>query len=283
VRSPQPLGLARADKNWISRLSARTIPHMRRLVAIVCLALAWSVTPAEAAGHRVRHARRTQREHQVMHGTRTRATRTALATVENDNGHSIGVPWAGRLREPARLPPGEGYVIRRPARSFGTRQTIDLVGHVLTVFHRQFPDAHVLGIGDLSAEHGGPITDHHSHQSGRDADIGLVYKTKPAGYPESFVDATEANLDCGATLSIIRGFARTAHEDGGVQMMFLDYDVQGILVRWGQANGVDDATLALFQYPHGRSYSDALIRHVPNHANHVHVRFRCAGDEPACH
>lgn len=257
---------------------------MRGVAAVVCLALAWATSPADAAGHGVRHARATQREHRATHGTRAHATRTALATVDasGDNGHSIGVPWAGRLREPAKLPPGDGYVIRRPARSFGTRTTVDLVGHVVTLFRRQFPDAHVLAIGDLSAEHGGPITDHHSHQSGRDADIGLVYKTKPAAYPESFVDATEANLDCAATLAIIRGFARTAHENGGVLMMFLDYDVQGILVRWGQANGVDDATLGLFQYPHGRSYSDALIRHVPNHANHVHVRFRCASDEPAC-
>lgn len=254
--------------------------RMRALaVAAVCLAFAASASPADAARHRARRARVAHRAHAHTGGA---SADHAVAIRDPETGQSIGAPWAGRLREPARLPPGDGYVIRRPARSFGTRQAVDFIGHVLTLFRREFPGAHVLAIGDLSAERGGQITEHHSHQSGRDADIGLVYKHQPAGYPESFVDATDANLDCAATLAIIRAFARTTHDDGGVQMMFLDYDVQGILVRWGEAHGVDDATLALFQYPHGRGYADALVRHVPNHANHVHVRFQCASDDRGC-
>jgi murein endopeptidase len=251
--------------------------RMRPLATVAaCLAFA-TASSAHAARH---HARLAPRAAHTHAGGAPAAH--AVAVREPQTGQSIGVPWAGHLREPARLPPGDGYVIRRPGRSFGTRQAVDLIGHVLTLFHREFPDTHVLAIGDLSAEHGGPITEHHSHQSGRDADIGLVYKQQPVGYPESFVAATETNLDCDATLAIIRAFARTAHEDGGAQTMFLDYDVQGILVRWGQAHGVDDKTLGLFQYPHGRGYADALVRHVPNHANHVHVRFQCASDDRAC-
>jgi murein endopeptidase len=255
---------------------------MRALsVVAVLFALLSLASPAGAASyHRARHSRAARHDARA-HGT-AQATRAVATSEPEPDGHSIGAPWAGRLREPARLPAGEGYVIRRPARAFATRQTVDLIGHVLTLFRRQFPDAHELAVGDLSAEHGGAISDHHSHQSGRDADIGLVYKEKPASYPDSFVDASEANLDCAATLAMIRDFARTTHEDGGVQMMFLDYDVQGILVRWAKANGADDATLALFQYPRGRGYSDALVRHVANHANHVHVRFKCATDDRAC-
>jgi murein endopeptidase len=65
-------------------------------------------------------------------------------------------------------------------------------------------------------------------------------------------------------------------------MMFLDYDVQGILVRWAKDHGIDDDHLAhVFQYPRGRG-ADALVRHYPGHANHFHVRFKCPADDQGC-
>ena len=73
----------------------------------------------------------------------------------------------------------------------------------------QFPDAHVLAVGDISQERGGQITQHRSHQSGRDVDIGLVYKHKPADFPENFVTATADNLDCEATYALLNEFAET--------------------------------------------------------------------------
>ena len=202
---------------------------------------------------------------------------------ESGTGQSLGAPWAGRLRDAAQLPEGDGYVIRRPWRSFGTRTSVELVEHVVNAWREQFPDAHVLAIGDLSAEHGGQITEHRSHQSGRDADIGLIYKEQPAGYPNNFITATENNLDCEATFALVARFAATADEPGGAQMMFLDYQVQGMLYRWAKDHDVDDDELAyLFQYPHGRGSSGGLVRHVPNHDNHLHVRFKCVAGDSAC-
>ena len=196
-------------------------------------------------------------------------------------GQSLGAPWDGQLRLPTQLPDGDGYFIRRPWRSYGTRRTVELVERVIGELRDQFPDSHVLAIGDLSAEHGGPITEHHSHQSGRDADIGLVYLEQPRGYPESFVNATEDNLDCAAMLAMISDFAQTARLDGGVQVMFLDYDVQGMIYRWAKDHDVDDDLLdRLLEYP--RRGADSLVRHEPNHANHLHVRFRCPSGDIAC-
>ena len=95
--------------------------------------------------------------------------------------------------------------------------------------------------------------------------------------------ATAANLDCEATYALVRGFARTAHADGGVQIMFLDYDVQGLLYRWALSHGISSSTLSrIFQYPRGRSAS-ALVRHWPNHDTHLHIRFKCTHSDPACH
>lgn len=198
-------------------------------------------------------------------------------------GQSVGAPWDGSLRDAAKFPAGDGYKIRRPWRAYGTRTTVAIVKSVVTGIREEFPDQHVLAIGDFSAEKGGAITEHRSHQSGRDVDIGLFYKEKPEAYPKSFVKATESNLDCEATFALVERFASTSAKDGGVQMMFLDYNVQGILVKWAKDHGVDDDKLdKMFQYGHGRGSSQGLVHHEPNHDNHLHVRFKCPKGDSAC-
>ena len=243
-----------------------------RSLAVVVLTLAATLSIADA---------KPRRPVATSHGKRvTHAKRVAIHGPIR--GQSVGPPWDGQLRDAAQLMLGDGFRIRRPWRSYGTRATVDFVQHVVTDVREQFPDAHVLAIGDLSAKDGGRITEHRSHQSGRDADLGLVYKTQPAGFPDNFITATEDNLDCEATLALVLGFADTAHQDGGAQVMFLDYNVQGLLYDWAKDHDVDDAVLdRLFQYPH-RGASGALVRHEPNHDNHLHVRFKCPHGDSAC-
>jgi len=222
--------------------------------------------------------------------SKTRAARISvvrehdhIATREFARGQSVGAPWAGRLSHATQLPPGDGYYIRRPARSFGTAATVGFVERAIDDMLEAFPDAHVLAIGDISAASGGPITEHRSHQSGRDVDIGLVYKEQPAGYPASFVHADESNLDCAATFKLLESFLASANEDGGVLMVFLDFNVQGILYHWAREHGVSERRLErIFQYPHGRGSSEGIVRHEPNHDNHMHVRFQCPSDDSAC-
>jgi hypothetical protein len=149
---------------------------------------------------------------------------------------SFGLPWAGRLEHPSTLHTGERTYIRRPWRAYGTRSTVEFTEEVVSETLEEHPEAHLLAIGDISAEHGGTVTDHKSHQSGRDIDLGLFYKKKPAGYPNDFIDGTEANLDCATMWTMISKFAATSNQDGGVWAIFLDFDVQGILYRWGRAH-----------------------------------------------
>jgi hypothetical protein len=200
------------------------------------------------------------------------------------HGQSVGLPWAGRLQHATALPPGDGYLLRRPERAFGTQTTIELTQQAIAETLDAFPDEHVLAIGDISAPSGGTVTQHRSHQSGRDIDVGLFYLEKPAGYPASFVHADEDNLDCAATFKLLEAFLATADDDGGVQMVFLDFEVQGILYRWALDQGISERRLArIFQYPHGRGSSESIVRHEPNHDNHMHVRFKCPPDDTACH
>ena len=69
-----------------------------------------------------------------------------------------------------------------------------------------------------------------------------------------------------------------------MQVIYLDYDVQGILYRWAKKKGISDKRLdRIFQYPHGRGHRGSILRHYRNHANHLHVRFRCASNDKLCH
>lgn len=230
----------------------------------------------------VRAPTRAARAVALREQQRERVDRIVLRELAH--GQSVGEPWAGRLQHPTQLEPGDGYTIRRPYRAFGTETTVSLIQRAIGETLEAFPDEHVLAIGDISAERGGLITQHRSHQSGRDVDIGLFYLEQPSGYPENFVSATEDNLDCAATFKLLESFLATGDDDGGVLMVFLDFDVQGILYRWALDNGISERRLArIFQYPHGRGSSEGIVRHVPNHDNHMHVRFKCPAEDSACH
>lgn len=199
------------------------------------------------------------------------------------SGQSIGLPWRGRLQSAARLGYGEGYVLRRPQRTYGTRTTVAHVEAALAELRQKFPRLHTLAVGDLSAVGGGRISEHRSHQSGRDIDLGLCFHERPRGYPEHFVVATEKTLNAAATFALISALADTAGQDGGLSMIFLDFNVQGMIYRWALSEGIDQERLdRIFQYPHGRGSGLGIVRHAPNHADHLHARFHCAADETGC-
>src|SRR6185503_7010615 len=94
-------------------------------------------------------------------------------------GQSIGAPWFGQLQDAAKLENGDGWYIRRSYRAYGTSSTIDFVSRVLADVVDRFPDIPTIAIGDISAERGGRISEHSSHQSGRDIDVGLIFTDRP--------------------------------------------------------------------------------------------------------
>ncbi|MBE7454729.1 MAG: penicillin-insensitive murein endopeptidase [Kofleriaceae bacterium] len=198
-------------------------------------------------------------------------------------GQSVGRPWDGKLRRASQLPTGKGYLIRRPHRAYGAAHVVAHVRNAIARVRADHPRLHTLAIGDLSAKHGGSISEHRSHQSGRDLDVGFYFKKVPKGYPASFVKATSANLDRAATWDLLVAFARTADDPGGVQAIFVDYEVQGWLHEWAAARGVDRGYLGrLFQYPAGKHAAKGLVRHEPNHDDHFHIRFKCPPGDGAC-
>lgn len=225
---------------------------------------------------------------------RTRArTRTVAAKPKTDEDKAKvalavvdGATWIGTVStsvtssekvtrvETVPLPGDEGYQIRRPHRAYGEAHVIEHLRSSIAVVRALYPDVHTLAIGDISAQHGGKLDNHKSHQTGLDVDVGFYFSVVPQGYPAQFV-AANANLDLAATWALVTAFARTAQVDDGVEIMFLDYAVQKRLYDWARKRGTPDDDLdALLQYPRGKDSMAGLVRHWPNHADHLHVRFK---------
>jgi murein endopeptidase len=196
---------------------------------------------------------------------------------------SVGAPWRGKLVTAEKLRAGSGYTIRRDSRTFGTHETVRFVHAALADFHDAFPSAHVVAVGDISAKGGGRISQHASHQSGRDIDLGFLFNRLPSGYPDSFVEGDADNLDLASTWGIVKLFLSTAGKDGGVQTIFLATSIQKLLYDFALENGEDQAQLdGWFQYSPDDATSDGIIRHEPNHADHFHIRFSCAKSDRRC-
>jgi murein endopeptidase len=231
-------------------------------------------------GKRDRNARVATGSGRVEQRRITRRRR--VAPFEIVAGQSIGAPWAGRLRGGVRLPAGDGYLVRRPNRAWGASHVVGHIERAIAAARDRYPDAKTLAIGDLSERDGGEISDHRSHQSGRDVDIGFFFKRQPDGYPESFAAAND-DLDLPATWALLQALVRTADEPAGVSAIFVDHDVQRRLYKWALDHDVPRGYLdRIFQYPHGRGADVGLIRHQPNHHDHFHVRFQCPPDDGLC-
>lgn len=182
-----------------------------------------------------------------------------------------------RLKDGRRLQAGQGYEIRRPARAYGAGHVVDHIRHAIAEVRALYPNVHTLAIGDLSAQHGGKIADHISHRTGLDVDIGFYFRRMPTGYPAQF-SAADSTLDVQATWALLTAFARTAPLPTGVAMIFLDYDIQRRLYHWARQRGTSERDLSfLFQYPRNADAPIGLVRHWPQHGNHLHVRFKPGG------
>jgi hypothetical protein len=169
-----------------------------------------------------------------------------------------------------QLEEGDGIHVRRPQRAYGEPHVVDCLRRAVAEVRALYPDLPTLAIGDLSSAHGGELPGHVSHRTGLDVDVGFYFHHTTTGFENA-----DADLDLPATWALLVAFARTAGDKHGVQIIFLDYAVQKRLYDYARAHGTPDRELGrLFQYPNGRNDLTGLVRHWPNHANHMHVRFK---------
>jgi len=191
---------------------------------------------------------------------------------------SVGRANDGRLVNGEQLPPHRAYTIRDPDRAWGTNETITFIidgfDHMSRVYGRNLPRVRV---HDLSLESGGRMRGHRSHQSGRDADIGY-YLNNCDGECE-YRNISPDELDVEKQWELLHFWIR----NGMVEYVFVDYRLQRAMYEWLVEEGASTEDLqAWFQYPRGRDSTRGIIRHEPNHANHIHVRFSCGSDDDRC-
>lgn len=191
---------------------------------------------------------------------------------------SVGSPTQGRLLHPERLPPHAGYVIRERGRAWGTLETVQNIVNAFDAVRKANPRAPRLKVHDLSLRDGGTMTDHHSHQSGRDADI-AYYQRDCAGRVCGFRRLGPTELDADQTWTLLKQWL----ERDAAESIFIDYALQGPLYRAAKADGASASQLRKwFQYPSGPTHPLGIVRHFPKHADHMHVRFMCPESDPEC-
>lgn len=161
---------------------------------------------------------------------------------------------------------GPYWVVQNPQRAWGTEETIASIVAAVGAVNAAFPDSPKLYVGDISAEHGGHIRPHHSHQSGRDVDLGLYYTKGPAW----FVRARADNLDRPRSWALLKALI----VDPNVEVIFVDRSIQRLLKDYAVTLGEPRERLdSLFD--ERTAFSDRLIRHEWGHLTHFHVRFKC--------
>lgn len=200
-----------------------------------------------------------------------------LQRVMSRPSGSVGPVHTGSLDAAVQLPPHDGYVVRDPSRAWGTADTIARLTSAFEAFMRADPFAPRIRVHDLSLQSGGPMCGHKSHQSGRDVDLAYYRRTCDRECAARPVSASE--LDAGRQWRLLRHWL----ERGQAEFIFVDYALQRPLYAQAKSAGATPRQLAQwFQYPRGPAFPTGVIRHVANHANHVHIRFRCAPRDRAC-
>ena len=191
---------------------------------------------------------------------------------------AIGPTNRGRLENGVRLPPHRGYVIRTPARTYGTEETTRWIVAAFNAVDAKFKHTKVVRVHDISDVNGGRLRDHKSHQNGRDADISY-YQEQCSSNGCPFDEFRSSELDVARQWALLEYWLR----NGQAEMIFVDYRLQAKLYRYAKRKGVTKAQLDRWiQYPRGKYEPEGVIRHFPNHEDHLHVRFVCPYSDLRC-
>lgn len=206
-------------------------------------------------------------------------TLVVFTRVPESRSESIGTPNAGHLVHARQLPTRHpAFSVRTPERAFGTDETVRWIVEAFEAVRRAHPDAPRLAVHDISRRDGGPLNGHHSHESGRDADI-AYYREECEGALCIFRRTNEDALDVELTWALFSHWL----ERERVEAIFMDHALQRALYEHAREIGVPRADLSRwFQYPRAIDERYGVIRHHPRHANHFHVRFVCPDSDESC-
>ena len=210
------------------------------------------------------------------------------ATVSRKSARSIGAPNAGRLENGVHLDP-RPYLRLLPAYAigdahWGARELVESLERAAREVQKRYPDA-VLGVGQLSRKAGGEIDRHHSHESGRDADLGF-YLVDASGRPvqrEAFLSIRpdgcagadpRLKFDDARNWTLIAALLTDPHAH--VTHVFIATWLRTRLLAYGARVGGSPAlrmrVAETLMQPH----------HALPHDDHFHVRIACPPGSAGC-
>ena len=222
----------------------------------------------------------------------------ARAETREVGSVSCGASNRGALAAARALPDrGEGFVAPEPWRSrglrYGTDELVGLIQRAAATVARTTGGA-PLAVADLSAERGGAVARHASHQSGRDVDL-IYYSIDRAGdpfHPDSHMPyfgpdgrATRAEAPEPASRIEERFFdlprnwalivALVSDPEVRVYRIFVSDRVRDWLFAYARATAVSpeifDRVRAVL----------STARDTGTHQDHLHVRITCSPDDVA--
>lgn len=192
---------------------------------------------------------------------------------------------------------GPGFVTPEPWRArglrFGTDEMVGLIERAARAVMKHNPGA-PLAVADLSAERGGPVARHRSHQSGRDVDL-VYYAIDRAGEPmanDGFMPLFEVNgratsadspvpaaeiperfFDLSRNWALVQALATDA--EVRVHRIFVSRRIRDWLLAYAAVARVPEEVRARV-----RSVLSVPIG-VEGHSDHMHVRIGCSADDAA--
>jgi murein endopeptidase len=197
----------------------------------------------------------------------------------DERSESVGLPHDGSIVGAMPMPNGPGRrVTAERWKTWGSRSTIRQLDRVLARWAKAHPDWPEVLVGNISRRGGGPIEPHKTHQSGRDVDLGYVSKPNKEGRGWQKMNA--ANLDAEKTWALMQAFISEAN----VEVIYADRKLQHLLLKAARKRprARADQLRQWFEVAPGARRGETLIRHIPAHDDHFHVRFACDDAERQC-
>jgi hypothetical protein len=204
-----------------------------------------------------------QRPHPLDGWSEERIGQAVQSDLGSLGSMAVGSPSAGLLVNGRAAEKCELFTPVSPGTAWATSETLTYLTAALRKVHDAMPGTPPLHLGDISAERGGPLAPHVSHQSGRDVDLGYFYLKNERWYRRG----TAQNLDIAKNWAFVRALVT----ETDIELILIDHSIQALLRDHALKRGEDPRWVkSLFS---GDGNDRPLIRHARGHATHLHVRF----------
>jgi murein endopeptidase len=206
---------------------------------------------------------------------------TRLKVYQHDPEHppqSIGTPNRGKLRNGMPLPEGDAWRLRPVRRrAWGTHTTVTSLVEAFESYGERFPDGPKIRVGELAKRTGGRVAPHASHRSGRDVDIGYIFRGDDNG-EDRWRYMSERNFDAEKNWYLIQEILASDK----VQTIYISKKLQKLLHKEAAKTLSETELAALFEYPRTAESPHATLQHWKGHHDHMHVRFACEPGNRRC-